>query len=165
MDVNKIERLISQKRDMNAEDCKTIDAHILYLTQATLPRGDFKAHSETDTQQRIRVKAVELGCVLWRNNSGVLTDKNGRPVRYGLGNDSGKINKVFKSADLIGIMRGGTFIAVECKRPGWTAPENDREKAQWAFLIDVVAKGGMGFFATNVEDFTRRITNGRPSTD
>lgn len=155
--MNQIERLISQKRDMNDADRKLIDEHIIWLTEATLPQGEFKAISETDTQQRIRVKAVELGCVLWRNNSGVLPNRQGRPVRYGLGNDSGKINKVFKSADLIGIGPGGVFLAVECKHPEWKAPQNDREKAQWAFLLDVVNKGGIGFFATSVEDFERRM--------
>jgi len=165
MGMNKIERLISQKRDMNPADCTLIDDHILWLTNATLPQGNYEAISETDTQQRIRVKAVELGCVLWRNNSGVLPDRKGRPVRFGLGNDSGKINKNFKSADLIGMSRTGVFMAVEVKHPGWKSPQNEREKAQWAFLLDVVTKGGIGFFVTSVEDFTRRITNGRPSTD
>ena len=155
--MNQIERLISQKRDMNPADCTLIDDHILWLTEKTLPQGDFEAISEMDTQQRIRVKAVELGCALWRNNSGVLFNTSGRPVRYGLGNDSGKINKNFKSADLIGIGPKGEFLAVEVKHPGWTAPQNERERAQWSFLLDVVTKGGIGFFVTSVEDFERRM--------
>ena len=155
--MNRIERLIEQKKMMSPKDAKLIDDHILFLSEATLPRGNYAATSEADTQERIRVRAVELNCTLWRNNSGVLNDRKGRPVRYGLGNSSSRLNKNFKSADLIGIGPGGIFMAVECKRPAWKAPENDREKAQWAFLLDVVTKGGIGFFVTSVEDFERRM--------
>lgn len=156
--MHRIDRLISQKQSLTLDDQKKIDEYILWLSDQTLPQGDFRANSEMDTQQRIRVAAPQHGCMLWRNNSGVLKNTEGQPVRYGLGNDSPKVNRVFKSADLIGITREGKFIAVEVKHPGWKAPQNEREQAQWAFLQEVVIKNGIGFFATSVEDFIDRIT-------
>ena len=67
---------------MNEDDRKIIDQHIVWLTERTLPQGDHDAHSEMDTQQRIRVRAVELDCVLWRNNTGVLLDVTVRSRLY-----------------------------------------------------------------------------------
>ena len=58
---------------------------------------------ETDVQASIRLEAAGKGIVLWRNNVGVLMDQRGRPVRYGLANDSERVNSVTKSSDLIGI--------------------------------------------------------------
>lgn len=43
---------------------------------------------------------------LHRNNVGCLKDATGRPVRYGLG---------VGSSDLIGTLRGGRSVALECK--------------------------------------------------
>ena len=39
------------------------------------------------------------GGVLWRNNSGALPGPTGRPVRFGLGNDSTRINRIRKYTD------------------------------------------------------------------
>lgn len=126
--------------------------------------------SEAATQARLRVEAPKLGAALWRNNSGacreVTEDSNGDPVltdrmiRYGLGNDSKKLNDAWKSSDLIGITpitirpdhvgkMIGVFTAVEVKHPGWTKPKNDRDRAQEAFLISVCHLGGLGMFVTH----------------
>ncbi len=50
----------------------------------------------------VRLRAAELGYHLFRNNVGQLLDKEGRPVRFGLANDSKALNKALKSGDLIG---------------------------------------------------------------
>lgn len=55
-------------------------------------------------------------CRVWRNNTGTLKDRNGRPVSYGL----------VGSADILGIANGGRFLAFECKRPvggTWSAQQ------------------------------------------
>jgi hypothetical protein len=115
--------------------------------------------SEAWAQSAVRLEASEKGVKLFRNNVGVLEDKTGRPVRYGLGNDSPKMNEVIKSADLIGI-RGvliqphhighvfGQFVSREIKAPNWQYTGGGREPAQlaWANLIN--ANGGDAAFAT-----------------
>lgn len=117
--------------------------------------------SEGALQALVRLEGVSKGVCLWRNNSGALPDKTGRIVRFGLGNDSPVINKVFKSSDLIGL-RGvlikpddvgrlfGKFTARECKPPGWHYTGTDREVAQLNFINQVNTLGGDAAF-TNSE--------------
>lgn len=89
--------------------------------------------SEGANQNRIREHYASAGWRLWRNNSGVLTDINGRPVRYGLANDSKQLNEQIKSGDLIGWapllitpdMVGDVvaqFVSIEAKPDGWKMP-------------------------------------------
>ena len=115
--------------------------------------------SEAWAQSVVRLEASEKGVKLFRNNVGVLEDKTGRPVRYGLGNDSAKMNEVIKSGDLIGLKsviitpamighRFGQFVSVECKSPGWQFTGAGREKAQLAWANLVNSMGGMACFAT-----------------
>jgi hypothetical protein len=101
----------------------------------------------------LRLAAQECGVTLWRNNSGAWTDPtNGRVIRYGLGNDSAKLNKARKSADLIGIGPEGRFIAIEAKPAGWRYTGTQHEIAQMAFLTHVNRLGGFGMFATTPEE-------------
>ena len=111
--------------------------------------------SEAAVQQQLRVTAPQLGVALWRNNNGACKDDTGRQIRYGLGHDSKRLNSKWKSSDLIGIGSGGRFLAVEVKKPGWTAPKNDRERAQSAFIGTVNSMGGQAGFATSVDDLHR----------
>lgn len=106
--------------------------------------------SESAVQSRVRLAAARKGTMhLWRNNVGVLVDKTGRPVRYGLANDSKAVNEVIKSADLIGLEKVlitpahigtiiGRFVSLECKPEGWKYTATPREVAQarWANLIN-----------------------------
>jgi len=124
--------------------------------------------AESKNQQDIRLAAPNYGCALWRNNVGgaKAVDKHGnvRHIRFGLGNDSAKLNKHFKSSDLIGIrpviiqpwMVGrtiGQFLAVEVKRDDFVARESDeRYVAQRNFIECVKNLGGDAMFAKNVSD-------------
>ena len=117
--------------------------------------GTAGGFTEAGVQAQIRVAAFQCGFALWRNNNGACVDETGRQLRFGLGNDSARVNKHWKSADLIGIGPGGRFMAVECKRPGWRGPSTEREHAQANMLTQVKTLGGVGFFATSVEDFVR----------
>ena len=115
--------------------------------------------SENAIQSLVRLEASRKGVLLFRNNVGVLKDDTGRPVRYGLANDSKEVNRVIKSGDLIGGRPvtigpehvGSTilqFVSRECKKGNWRYSGTDHEIAQlnWAQLI--VANGGdAGFCA------------------
>jgi hypothetical protein len=126
-------------------------------------------NDESEAQQSIQIEAPFHHCQLLRNNSGALEDKDGRTVRFGLGNISKKHADRIKSSDLIGFrtvqitpaMVGQTiavFTAVEVKRPGWKRNIRDaRENAQDAFLDWVKAAGGFSGFATSIADFRRII--------
>lgn len=124
---------------------------------------------ESAAQNHIRLEAARKGCDMFRNNSGVLKDERGIPVRFGLANESKQQNDRIKSSDLIGItptyitpdMVGriiGVFTAVECKETGWVYNPNDkREVAQKAFIDLVLRNGGNAGFATSPEEFRRII--------
>ena len=105
--------------------------------------------SEQQTQQEIRLKLSRGDIRLWRNNSGVLLDRNGRPVQFGLCKGS---------SDLIGLrsvtigpehvgQRLAVFAAVEVK-----APRGRLTAEQEAFLAMVREMGGLAGVARSVEE-------------
>ena len=119
-------------------------------------------NSETFVQDALRLAAPRHGYQLFRNNVGVLKDITGRPVRYGLANESKAVNEKWKSGDLIGwravlitpAMVGRTvaqFVSRECKPEGWKYRGDAREEAQarWAQLVN--AAGGDGCFVCTVD--------------
>lgn len=133
---------------------------------------DADGKSEAWAQQQVRLAAARFGAFAWRNNVGAtpahidVTCPNcnskhrvdQRPIRYGLANDSHKLNQVIKSSDLIlAIPRiitremVGTkiaqFGAVECKRSGWHYTGKGRESAQQAYLALVQSVGGLATFS------------------
>lgn len=123
------------------------------------------AASEAWSQSVVRLEAPRYGVGLWRNNVGVLTDKTGRPVRYGLANDSKQTNEVLKSADLIGVRAVliqpwhvgttiGQFVSRECKRPGWTYSGDPHEQAQMNWALLVQRYGGDAKFVTGEGSFS-----------
>ena len=123
----------------------------------------------------------EYGGPLWRNNSGAgkfINEKRPheppRHVRFGLGNNSSRVNKDWKSADYIGIIPlvvrpehvgsvHGIFTAIETKRQGWTYDHlDDHSRAQWNHLASVQSFGGYAGFAQSTDDF-RRIVHDQTS--
>jgi hypothetical protein len=100
-----------------------------------------------------------------RNNSGVLINPHtGRPVRFGLGNDSSNINRVFKSPDLIGITQKtcrcgeihGIFTGLEIKIPGWKFSKNNQVHiAQNNFLSEIRRRNGIADFISSPDDLNR----------
>jgi hypothetical protein len=125
-------------------------------TASAFHRSDI---DENDVAATIRLEASALGGRMWRNNIGaVMVPDEGRMIRYGLANESQRVNAVLKSSDLIGIMpvvieahhvgtTFGRFTAREIKRPGWQYHGTDRETAQLNFLTLVSALGGDATFA------------------
>ena len=116
--------------------------------------------SEAAVQAAVRVEASRLGMRVWRNNVGAVVDpENGVHIRYGLANDSAAVNRVVKSADLIGIRPRviqpadvghliGQFVSYECKRSGWRYAGTEREVAQAAWASLVMSLGGEARFIT-----------------
>lgn len=124
--------------------------------------------SEAWAQQQVRFLAARQGAWAMRNNVGATAaDEMCRcprcyfeyvvkrqPIRYGLANDSAKLNAVVKSSDLIlciprtitSQMVGqviGQFGAVEVKKPDWRPGEDpSREGPQFAFGARVLQLGG-----------------------
>lgn len=116
--------------------------------------------SESRQQSLIRLEAGRKDILLFRNNVGVLQDSTGRPVRYGLANDSKQMNERIKSSDLIGIERVqvtpahvgsiiGRFVARECKHEGWSFRPTDKHAAAQLRWIDLInSYGGNAAFAS-----------------
>jgi len=117
--------------------------------------------SESFIQTSARLEATQKGARLWRNNVGATYTDDGRFLRYGLANDSKRMNEVIKSSDLIGIRpvhitpkmintTVGVFVARECKPEGWVYTGTPRELAQLKFLELITSLGGDAGFANSV---------------
>ena len=129
--------------------------------------------SEDWAQDNAKLLAAQAGGILWRNNVGALPAKQTHicprcqfrfevaqgVLRWGLCNESAKVNKSLKSSDLIGIrpiritsgMVGsviGQFAAIEVKKPSWAPGERPAdEEAQASFLALVGSLGGYATFS------------------
>lgn len=125
------------------------------------------ATPEARASQEVRLRASDWKSKVYRNNSGVLMNEVGVPVRFGLGNESAKINKIIKTSDFIGwtpvviteAMLGQTlavFTAIEAKPLGFKVksvyPIKSREFAQNKFIELVRMFGGIGGFASCYQD-------------
>ena len=132
---------------------------ILTIPLGSAAVGEYEKNSETYVQNVLRVLASSREhAYLWRNNVGATQTPDGRMIRYGLCNESKKLNQRFKSSDLI----GGTpvtvtadmvgkrvmiFTAVEVKKADWKpGSDTQRERGQLRFINAVRAAGGFGFF-------------------
>lgn len=115
--------------------------------------------SEAAVTSLVRLEASKKNCRLWRNNVGATYTRNGDFVRYGLANESGKMNDFIKSADLIGIrpikirdtmvgMIIGQFVSREIKHSNWTYRGTDDEIAQMRWIELITSLGGDACFAT-----------------
>ena len=93
---------------------------------------------EMDVLRSIQLALSEVGAVTWRNNSGVLKNPAGIPVKFGIGNPGG--------SDLIGIYKG-RFLAVEVK-----AAKGKPTPAQVNFIEVVKRNGGIAGVARSPED-------------
>lgn len=99
---------------------------------------------ESDIQRLIMLALSDAGCLIWRNNTGVLKNAAGIPIKFGL---------CVGSSDLIGIAPGGRFLAVEIKTPtGKPTPEQTR------FLEAVRARGGIAGIARSPAEALALLT-------
>lgn len=129
---------------------------------------------ESAVQGAVRVDLAKQGVKAFRNNVGATPSRckscgeRRAPVRYGLANDSTRLNKVLKSSDVIGLIpriitpdmvgkRIAQFGSWEVKPDGWTYSGKGREPAQLAWLTLVRSVGGHADFTTGHLDLTPRI--------
>lgn len=96
------------------------------------------SRSETNIVNDCLISISQAGGIAWRQNTGVLKDSTGRPVRFGL---------CVGSSDIIGICPDGKFLAVECKKANGKATEK-----QLKFIQAVQLKGGRAGVARCAED-------------
>lgn len=116
--------------------------------------------SEAKVQSEVRLLASQAGWRLWRNNVGAFKTDDGGWVRYGLCNESSRMNQTIKSSDLIGIkpvfiipdMVGstlGVFVAREVKRRNWKFKSDDPHTTAQKRFIDLVNSMGGDASFTN----------------
>lgn len=94
--------------------------------------------------------------LVWRQNTGAhsFRDDNGRKrfVRYGF----------VGASDIMGMMRGGSFFAVETKKQDYK-PQGEKQKHhfidQLEFLCKVNRAGGLGVLADDWQIVSRCIDN------
>lgn len=115
--------------------------------------------TESDVQNLERLRASQRGWRLWRNNRGVLRNpETGRPVRFGLANETPAEGRTYASADLIGVaptlitpahvgLTLGLFVSVEVKATDVRPLQVPQAQRNWLALMQ-----SLGCIAT--------ITNG-----
>ena len=137
---------------VSSEAISDLQRRMGLMGQPTAP--ELVGGSESAAQALVRLEAAKQGWPMWRNNVGALLDQRGRPVRYGLANDSPALNARVKSADLIGIrpmtVAGrtiGQFVSREIKAPGWRYTGTPREQSQLRWAEIILALGGDAAFA------------------
>lgn len=116
--------------------------------------------TESDVGKTVLMKASAAGWRMFRNNVGAGTLVGKGFVRWGLCNESSKMNAALKSSDYIGIrpiiitqemvgMTIGQFVSIETKRSGWSFNANDaHEVAQQAWINLINKLGGYAKFST-----------------
>lgn len=133
------------------------------MDELALVQWETAAHpagSEAAVQANVRLKAATMDGHLWRNQNGAARTDAGSYLRFGLANDSPKLNAVLKSHDLVGWRRRlitpadighviGQFWSVEVKPPNWRQSSDKRYPGQsrWAALVE--RNGGLTQFVTD----------------
>jgi hypothetical protein len=110
--------------------------------------------TEADFMRRCMKRATELGARLYRNNVGVLPDKRGIPVRYGLATGSSDLIgfvPVTVTPDMVG-QTLAVFVSVETKAGRGKAT---KEQDQW--LAMVAKHGGRAGIARTDDDLDQII--------
>lgn len=113
--------------------------------------------SEASVSAAVELRASQLGGVLWRNQVGAAFMQDGTFLRFGIANESEKMNKRIKSSDRIGIRPTlieqhhvgsifGKFWCREVKKRDWVYTGTERELAQLKFLELVISMGGDAAF-------------------
>ena len=118
---------------------------------------------EAAVQVRARLRASKQGKRVFRNNRGAVTTEDGRHIRFGLANETMALNKMIKSADLIGIdpvlitpkhvgTVVGQFLSYEVKHADWVYTGTADEKAQLNWHVLIKSMGGISKFVASEED-------------
>jgi hypothetical protein len=93
---------------------------------------------KTEVLKYLKLRRIKA----WSNPSGAVRIRPGKFMSFGLKG----------SSDILGILPGGRFLAVECKAPtGRLSPE------QRQFLADIKALGGMAIVARSWMDIDQAL--------
>jgi hypothetical protein len=114
--------------------------------QKGINHGSSEAHSRLVKDILLALGALGV-CRVWRNEVGAF-ERDGKWTRYGL----------VGSADILGIVLGGLFIAIECKTGG--AKQTDQQRN---FEAMIKKMGGHYCVARSVDDalsFIQRVASG-----
>lgn len=99
---------------------------------------------ESDVLREMLVRLPTTGAMAWRNNTGSLPDpRTGRMISFGLPG----------SSDVLGVLPGGRFLAVETKHPR-TGGQTDQQRA---FQAAIEARGGLYILARSWSDVATRL--------
>lgn len=104
---------------------------------------------ESIVSTEVNAALSRFGVTHWRNNTGVLIDRNGRPVIFGLcpgSSDRIGIRTVKITSDMVG-QTIGQFVACEIK-----SAIGKPSLLQRQFIKLINDAGGLGFVARNMED-------------
>lgn len=82
----------------------------------------------------------------WRQNAGAMKGEH-KGKRWFV-----RFASVDGISDIVGVLPGGRFLAIEVKRPG-----EEPTPSQRAFLSRVTDAGGMAFAATSVREVQERV--------
>jgi hypothetical protein len=102
---------------------------------------------ETDIQKAILHYLKMKGIFAWRNQSVGIYDPVKKIFRKPKSRYS--INGV---SDILGILPGGKFLAIEVKRP-----KQKMTEAQWQFVFEINNRGGVAFSTACISDVASRI--------
>lgn len=110
--------------------------------------------SEQAIQQEIRLRLSRGRVRLLRNNTGILKDRFGRPVQFGLAKGSGDLigwRTVTITPEMVG-QRIAQFVSLEVKTAtGRVRPEQE----QWRKVVEQA--GGVAAVVRSVEDAERAL--------
>lgn len=111
---------------------------------------------EAEVLKRIQMALSKKGARLLRNNCGQLKDRNGKWLRYGVGNPGGSDligwYPVIVTPEMVGHWIA-TFCAVEVKRSEGRGLTKEQEN----FIRAVVTAGGVAFDARSVEEAENKL--------
>jgi hypothetical protein len=111
--------------------------------------------SEADILARVRIRLSQLGARIWRNNCGVLPDRRGIPIRFGVANPGGSdligYHTVLVTPGMVGA-RVAVFVACEAK-----APSGVPTREQHHFLETVAADGGIAILAHSDQEAQEQL--------
>ena len=141
--------------------CELQEIFSLHNSDINIRNSDVK--TEAELQALVRLHASKNGFRVWRNNVGAVHTSDDRFIRFGLANESEKMNKMIKSADLIGIkpilieknhmgITIGQFVSYEVKAPQRSHTNKQRLDAQIAWRNLILAFGGDARIIRSVED-------------
>lgn len=102
---------------------------------------------EKDIQKQILEYLALRRIVAWRQNSGAMKGKSATGKAWYV-----KFHTAPGCSDVLGVLPGGRFFAIEVKRPGNVATPN-----QESFIEKIRQAGGLAFVAYSVDDVIREF--------